>query len=96
MKFGYTIIYVKDVPKALAFFAKAFGFQTRFIHESNYGELCTGETTLSFASHDLGTKNLPDGYISADSSPKPFIWGNGDFPSCSETMGAACFLCSEP
>jgi catechol 2,3-dioxygenase-like lactoylglutathione lyase family enzyme len=71
MKFGYTIIYVKDVPKTLAFFEKAFGFQTRFIHESNYGELCTGETTLSFASHDLGTKNLPEGYVSADSSPKP-------------------------
>jgi lactoylglutathione lyase len=71
MKFGYTIIYVKDVPKALAFFEKAFGFQTRFIHESQYGELCTGETTLSFASHDLGIKNLPEGYISTDSSPKP-------------------------
>ena len=71
MKFGYTIIYVQDVPKALGFFENAFGLQTRFIHESNYGELCTGETTLSFARHDLGTKNLPEGYISVESSPKP-------------------------
>jgi uncharacterized glyoxalase superfamily protein PhnB len=71
MKFGYTIIYVRDVSTALGFFEKAFGFQTRFIHESDYGELCTGETTLSFASHDLGTKNLPDGYISVESSSKP-------------------------
>jgi len=71
MKFGYTIIYVQNVSTALAFFEKAFGLQTRFIHESNYGELCTGETTLSFASHDLGAKNLPEGYISVESSPKP-------------------------
>ena len=71
MKFGYTIIYVRDVSTTLGFFEKAFGLQTRFIHESNYGELCTGETTLSFASHELGTKNLPDGYISAESSSKP-------------------------
>jgi len=71
MKFGYTIIYVQNVSTALAFFEKAFGLQTRFILESNYGELCTGETTLSFASHDLGAKNLPEGYISVESSPKP-------------------------
>jgi lactoylglutathione lyase len=72
MKFGYTIIYVPDVLSSLTFFETAFGFSKRFIDESGtYGELDTGETTLSFASHSLGTTNLTDGYISADSSIKP-------------------------
>lgn len=71
MKFGYTIIYVSDVNASLSFFEKAFGFKTRFIHESGYGELETGETTLAFASHELGASNLSDGYIAPDTSIKP-------------------------
>ena len=71
MKFGYTIIYVKDVPAALEFFERAFGLSRRFVHESGYGELSTGDTTLGFATHALGAKNLPEGYIAADSSPQP-------------------------
>jgi len=71
MKFGYTIIYVTDVNTSLAFFEKAFGIKTRFVHESGYGELETGETTLAFASHHLGQNNLPDGYVAADASVKP-------------------------
>lgn len=71
MKFGYTIIYVADVAASLAFFGKAFGLSTRFIHESGYGELETGETTLAFAAHELGRSNLPAGYVAADTSPRP-------------------------
>ena len=71
MKFGYTIIYVIDVRASLAFFEKAFGLKTRFLHESGYGELETGETTLAFATHELGSKNLPAGYVAVDSSPNP-------------------------
>lgn len=72
MKFGYTIIYVPDVSASLTFFEKAFGFQRRFLHESGtYGELETGETTLSFASHALGKMNFPSGHVAADSSPQP-------------------------
>jgi lactoylglutathione lyase len=72
MKFGYTIIYVGDVVSSLAFFEKAFGFSQKFIDPSgDYGELCTGETTLSFAAHSLGKANFPDGYIASDSSAKP-------------------------
>lgn len=72
MKFGYTIIYVADVLMSLTFFETAFGFSKKFIDPSgDYGELDTGETTLSFAAHSLGTANLPDGYISAESSNKP-------------------------
>lgn len=72
MKFGYTIIYVPDVSASLDFFEKAFGFSCRFLHESgDYGELDTGETTLAFASHELGEINLPSGFIAASSSVKP-------------------------
>jgi lactoylglutathione lyase len=72
MKLGYTIVYVKDVPASLAFYGKAFGLLTRFLHESaTYGELETGATTLSFASHELGQGNMPDGYVACDASPLP-------------------------
>ncbi len=71
MKFGYAIAYVRDVPAALSFFERAFGLTRRFVHESGYGELSTGETTLAFATHALGAKNLPRGYVAADSSPLP-------------------------
>jgi len=71
MQFGYTIIYVPDVPASLAFFGKAFGLPTRFVHEADYGELETGQTALAFAAHHLGSNNLPAGYVAADRAPTP-------------------------
>ena len=71
MKFAYTIIYVPDVVASIEFFERAFGFQRRFIHESGYGELDTGVTTLAFANHELGQANLPGGYVAADASALP-------------------------
>lgn len=72
VKFGYTIIYVADVNQALSFFENAFGMTRKFITEENdYGELSTGETTLSFASHELGQSNFKGGYVSASESDKP-------------------------
>lgn len=72
MKLGYTIVYVKDVPASLAFYGKAFGLATRFLHESNtYGELETGDTALAFAAHELGQGNMPDGYVACDASTLP-------------------------
>lgn len=72
MKLGYTIIYVPDVAASLAFFERAFGLNRRFLHESGtYGELATGETTLSFADHALGKANFPGGHVHADQSPQP-------------------------
>ena len=54
MKFKYTIPYVADVAKTLAFYGSAFGFKTRFLHDGgDYGELETGSTTLSFCSLGL-------------------------------------------
>ena len=72
MKFGYTILYVPDVEKSLAFFEAAFGLSRRFLHESGtYGELNTGETALSFASHVLGDANFPGGHVHANRSAQP-------------------------
>ena len=72
MKLGYTIVYVADVEKSLAFFESAFGLKRRFLHESGaYGELATGETTLSFAAHELGDMNFAGGHVRADQSDKP-------------------------
>ncbi|SIQ81262.1 Uncharacterized conserved protein PhnB, glyoxalase superfamily [Rhizobium sp. RU35A] len=72
MKFGYTIAYVPDVAKSLAFFGDAFGFSTRFLHDSGtYGELESGETTLAFAAEALAEINFPGGHVSAHASAQP-------------------------
>ncbi|WP_216919496.1 VOC family protein [Synechococcus sp. CCAP 1479/9] len=72
MKFGYTIVYVPNVARSLAFFEAAFGLRRRFLHESGtYGELDTGETTLAFAAHALGDGNVPGGLVRADASRQP-------------------------
>jgi len=72
MKLGYTIVYVPDVNASVAFFEAAFGLSRRFVVETaDYGELDTGTTTLSFASHALGDTNFPGGHVAAHDSPKP-------------------------
>ncbi|MCF6202543.1 MAG: VOC family protein [Methylococcaceae bacterium] len=72
VRFGYTINYVPDVDKALSFFEKAFDMKRKFItEEKDYGELDTGETVLSFASHELGKSNFQGEYVSASKSDKP-------------------------
>ena len=54
MQFGYTILYVPDVPASLAFYQAAFGLNTRFLHDSgDFAELDTGVTALAFCSHAL-------------------------------------------
>ncbi|MDQ6472301.1 VOC family protein [Flavobacterium sp. LHD-80] len=73
VKFGYTILYVEEVEKAIEFYENAFGFSRRFISPDNdYGELITGETTLSFASKKLANQNLKDGFIESNLENKPF------------------------
>lgn len=73
IKFTYTIFYVNDVTKAIEFYEKAFGFSRKFITpENDYGELATGETTLSFASVKLAKSNLKDGFIVSSNSHQPF------------------------
>jgi len=71
VKFAYTIIYVPDVLASIEFFEKAFGIKRRFVHESGYGEMQTGATALAFATHELGSSNLPKGYVEASQSEVP-------------------------
>lgn len=71
MQLGYTIVYVPDVLASVVFFENAFGLKRRFVHESGYGEMETGTTALAFASHELGSANLPHGYVKADQSDVP-------------------------
>lgn len=54
MQLAYTILYVQDVAATLEFYQKSFGFKQKMLHESgDYGELDTGQTTLSFSSLSL-------------------------------------------
>ncbi|XP_059664433.1 uncharacterized protein LOC132310260 [Cornus florida] len=47
--FAYTVVYVKDVAKSVAFYAKAFGYTVRRLDESHrWGELESGQTTIAF------------------------------------------------
>lgn len=72
MKYGYTIVYVPSVQDTLDFYNKAFGFEIRFLHESKaYGELDTGETTLAFASHEMGDMNLGGKYVRSNVNDEP-------------------------
>ncbi|MDR7211407.1 VOC family protein [Flavobacterium piscis] len=73
VKFGYTILYVENVEKSIGFYENAFGFLRKFVTpEHDYGELITGETTISFASKKLAGQNLKEGFIESDLSNKPF------------------------
>lgn len=72
MKFAYTILYVNDVEKSIDFYERAFGFQRKFITpEGDYGELITGETTISFASLELSKMNFKNGIQALSLDEKP-------------------------
>ncbi|MFM7423441.1 MAG: VOC family protein [Elainella sp.] len=63
IRFGYTILYVKDVLRAVAFYEAAFGLQRRFVDPSGqYAELETGATALALTANELATTNLPAGF----------------------------------
>ncbi len=73
MKFGYTILYVKDVEVAVAFYESAFGLRRKFVHESGYGEMDTGETKLAFASVDLAASNGVSFVQASPAGPSPAV-----------------------
>ena len=61
MKFGWTILYVEDVLKAVEFYEKCFGLVRRFVHESGtYAEMETGQTALAFADYDTASESIAD------------------------------------
>jgi YD repeat-containing protein len=70
-RLGWVILYVPDPGEAVAFYERAFGMSRRFAVDS-YAELDTGETTLAFASEELGEANLPNGFQRPDGAAPPF------------------------
>jgi lactoylglutathione lyase len=87
VRFGYAILYVRDVSASLDFYQRAFGQERSFLHESGeYGELDTGGTTLAFAALELAASNLP-----ADVRPAPARAAAPAFEVCfvSEDVGGA-------
>ncbi len=77
-KLSYTILYVQDVKRSVEFYEAAFGFKRKFIAPGNsYGELDTGNTTLSFASIEQATSNLKNGIIESDLKQKPLAFEIG-------------------
>lgn len=73
VRFGYTIVYVPDVPSALDFYSRAFGFEQGFVSpDGSYGELQTGATTLSFASEALGASHFEHGFLRHSLANPPF------------------------
>jgi lactoylglutathione lyase len=77
-KFSYTILYVQNVTASIEFYEKAFAFKRKFITPDNsYGELDTGNTTLSFANVELAESNLKEGFILSSKKNKPFAFEIG-------------------
>lgn len=73
VKFKYVILYVEDVEKSMNFYKESFETEIKFITpEKDYGELLTGNTTLSFASLHLAGSNIKKGFLSSKASEKPF------------------------
>jgi lactoylglutathione lyase len=73
LQFAYTILYVNDVDASMRFYTEAFGLEIKFAAPGNtYGEMSTGHTTLSFASHTLAASNLKEGFEESSLQRKPF------------------------
>ncbi|WP_288436298.1 VOC family protein [uncultured Chryseobacterium sp.] len=73
IKFKYVILYVEDVEQSMNFYKNTFDTEIKFITpEKDYGELLTGETSLSFASVNLANSNIKKGFKTAKTEDKPF------------------------
>ena len=87
MEFGYAIIYVDDVTKAVEFYEQAFGIDREFVHESGqFAQMGTGRTKLAFTAHELGATAVPVVYtpITATNPPAGF-----EFTLVTEDVAAA-------
>lgn len=88
MKFGYTIIYVRDVAASLAFFEQAFGFKPSFLSPGGeFGTLDTGATALGFCEHATALGSVGQPYVVAETSPMPLGMEIG---LLTDDVGAAC------
>lgn len=102
MKFAYTILYVRDVARSLAFYEAAFGVPRRFLHASGlYGELETGATALAFVAESVAQDNLPGGFVAADPARPPAAFEVGfttaDVPAAyARALGAGAASAAAP
>jgi lactoylglutathione lyase len=100
MRFGYTILYVRDVAATLDFYERAFDQSRRLLHESGqYAELETGATTLAFASHELAAENLPAAFRPPREDDTAFevCFVTDDVPAAyRRALGAGAGRVSEP
>ncbi|MGD8171258.1 VOC family protein [Vibrio sp. TRT 21S02] len=72
MKLKYTILYVDSVLKTIEFYEQAFQLKRAMVlEEGDYGELDTGEVTLSFCSLEL-MKSLGKGAVPPCASAPTF------------------------
>ena len=72
MAYAYTILYVRDVARAMAFYQEVFALQEKFCTpEKDYGELATGNVTLAFAQLELAASNLSRGFTAVDPAAPP-------------------------
>ena len=66
IRFGYTVVWVSDVERTVAFFERALGLNREIVTTfgtTTWGEMETGsETTLAFASQDEADRLFADGY----------------------------------
>ncbi|MEH3054281.1 MAG: VOC family protein [Patulibacter minatonensis] len=98
----WVIVYVPDVPAALALYAAAFGQEQRFVTpDGSYGELDTGSTVLAFADDSLGLENFPGGPRRPPLSDPPsnveLAFTTDDVAAAvQEAVAAGCTLLSEP
>lgn len=73
IKYAYTILYVPDVPASMNFYKKVLGLEERLlVPEGIYGELQTGSVILAFASQNLASSNLKNGYLPVSVQGQPF------------------------
>ena len=102
MRFGYTILYVRDVERAVAFYERAFGLEGRFVHESGqYAEMETGPTALAFASNELADGNFPGEFRRNDPDEPPagieIAFVASDVPAAfSKAIAAGAAAVAEP
>jgi uncharacterized glyoxalase superfamily protein PhnB len=72
MKFSHITLLVSDVPEAIAFYERAFGFKQRFIHESGlFAEMEMEGASLHFAASKAVKANLSKGFQENNPSSLP-------------------------
>ena len=72
LRYGYTFIWVDDVPAAVEWYERALGLSRRVLRENGplgrYAELQTGTTTLAIADTREAHALFPEGFRGLDAA----------------------------